>query len=353
MKRFFCLIIIAVVSCFLFSCGDSNEQQAVNEANIARAKQNAQNYISEKYGFQAEVTDAILERSYGMFESTPCSTVLVRMKANGRDFSVYIDGEDVNTDGCDDYQYDEIAQAMTNIIEQKIPGVRDIKIIGGCAQYISYDPITQEGYNEHLFKAYFDGENLMDVLTEENCSVTAAFLNMDLTKIEDLSFADEFVSRSGYYSISLRSYRSEEAIEKCRKYNDITPKYAMYMNSFCNIRSSGVESGNYILGRLGDLYYLLEDGTPEDVSFSIADESAEDKQYYVGNLSGSLWIYCLKDEEKDEDSDSKLIPGMYDAQDGDRIEAAYYDLDDGYAIFNLFRSETMNPGYYFFKLITR
>lgn len=61
-------------------------------------KKLAQNYIKDKYGFDGEIVDVSLETTnYSLnFWTTYSGKVLVRMKHNNKEFSVYIDAKSDN-----------------------------------------------------------------------------------------------------------------------------------------------------------------------------------------------------------------------------------------------------------------
>jgi hypothetical protein len=92
-------ILSVVMAAIVLTGCDSKEQKKLNKQYISTAKSNAVKYIEDKYGFTPEVRSAEQEREYGWINSTPLSTVYVRMNHDGRDFGVYIEGATDNTDG--------------------------------------------------------------------------------------------------------------------------------------------------------------------------------------------------------------------------------------------------------------
>lgn len=120
MKR----IRIVLLSGFLFillllSGCVTKEQEEKNAANLARAEINAVNYVKEKYGFTAEITSSEIERDGGMFGPSFTNHAYVNMSYNGKDFTVYINGKNTNTDGVDDYQ----AAAITEALQAKLDSI--------------------------------------------------------------------------------------------------------------------------------------------------------------------------------------------------------------------------------------
>lgn len=81
----------------------------------SRAHLNAKNYIKNKYGFKPKIIECSYERvGGGPFPSnSPTGDAYVYMEDElGKEFTVYISGRDFNTDGYDNYQKDEIIEAV-------------------------------------------------------------------------------------------------------------------------------------------------------------------------------------------------------------------------------------------------
>ncbi len=261
----FLIVIMMTMLSGCSGCGDSPEQKAINEANIAKAKENAVNYVKEKYDINAEVYDAILERNYGMFSSTPTSKVLVKMKYDNREFNVYIDGENANTDGYDDYQKDSINNAVKDIVGKQLFGVERVIIEGGIMRGIEYDDI--EKCCDVLYHEYFDGTNLREVLSDKNYDVYVAYIDKDLEKLSNAHFPELLWKDDDRFDVTLNiiSYRDRKAYEQCYEYS-FDPRYAIYIEQYCEF--TGTEKNRfeeYKLNRSGDVYYYVEDGKADYV----------------------------------------------------------------------------------------
>lgn len=259
--------IITVLGCvlitFSFTSCDSKEQKILNKQHIETAKENARNYIMEKYGFEAEITDAVLERQYGMFASTPLTTVFVRMNHNGRSFGVYIDGSSSNTDGCDNYQAEELQAAVQEECESLLPGVRSV-IISSSDVSTPYDPIETECINMH--REYFDGTNAADVLlSSPSCKITACYVDTDFSALQNTHSLDKFCS-GNLDTVSFISYRSEDALKNGLL--DTGAANAVYADCCYTLTNSGGIMKNYEIGNYDCFYYYVEDGNLSDVSFS-------------------------------------------------------------------------------------
>lgn len=266
---------IVVLSCILMtfsltSCNtDSKEQKELNAQRIETAKENAKNYIMQKYGFEAEITDATLERQQGIVGSSPLTTVFVRMKHNGRDFGVYIDGSSSNTDGYDNYQAEDLQAAVWEECESLIPGVRSI-YISSNEVHTTYDPIKAECKNMH--HEYFDGTNAADVLlSASSCSIIVCYVNTDFSALQDTHLFDKF-SVGDYHTVSFISYRSEDALKngllEQNGLPDTGAENAFYIDCCYTLNNSGKTMQRYDLGNYDYFYYYVEDANLSDVSFS-------------------------------------------------------------------------------------
>ena len=256
----------------LSGCGDSPEQKAENEKNLRQAESNAVNYIEKKYGFTPTVTESILERSSGLFGSTPLTSALVRMSYNGRDFSVYIDGETKNTEGADNYQQDEIISALTDKINEIVPQLESLRVRGGegSGVYPNFYNCDREYFN-NLYPVYFDGNNFSEVLGGNLCSITADYINADFPELTESDF--DFLPFGKQFGFDLISYRSDEDYLNRPDYSEINDftgikKHAVLIEESFSFGKDGSEHNEYVLGKHDDFYYYVSDSTPDTVSFS-------------------------------------------------------------------------------------
>lgn len=134
----------------------------------------AVDYIQRKYGIDAKVTGTHNIKTEGMIPLIWHRTnqYIVHMKYNDKDFDVYIDNSTNTITPMDNYQYDEICQALIDKITDivgKEPSCYSI-ILGrpfskyGLYTYDSkYD--SRKGWIG-FFKKEYTGDNLAEVITE-------------------------------------------------------------------------------------------------------------------------------------------------------------------------------------------
>ncbi|MBD5130078.1 MAG: hypothetical protein HDT43_09165 [Ruminococcaceae bacterium] len=111
-------------------------------------------FIKDKYGIDAEVVGY---DSYTYYSGDREETV--KMTADGKEFIVkFFSGNEKEKRSADDFQADEIKQALFDEVSRVYPGgvLRDVGIYG--SDFISYASV---------FEKYFDGTNFEEVM--ENC----------------------------------------------------------------------------------------------------------------------------------------------------------------------------------------
>ena len=142
-----------IVLSFITGCGiyDKEEKEKRNKY-FAQAKENASNYIENKYGFSAEIgtTKCTFDNSDN-FASNCNEEIIVNAKYNGKWFKVYIDGSKSTMIGKDNYQYDEISNDLANLFNNTFGVPYKYKF------YYGYDDIG-------VIDTYYNGNNLNEVI---------------------------------------------------------------------------------------------------------------------------------------------------------------------------------------------
>lgn len=332
---------VALIS--LTSCGDSEEQKKLNQQYIATAKSNALNYIQDKYGFEPEITDAVQEREYGMFSSTPLTTVYVRMNYNNRNFGVYIDGASKNTDGYDNYQQEDLCEYVRKFIPEPV----DIELKGGYVS-TSYDNFEKECVN--MYRDYFDGTNIAEMFEEKGCSIYARYIDEDFSEIKAEDFPEDFFE-SEKVSVTLLSYRSAGTygMYKAKGFKT-NEESAIYLKSYCTLNKSETVKKSYLLGQIDNMYYYVENDLPESVNIReiTPDNPANwDNEFYTHEVASkaysirsysdcTVWIYFPESDVIKENNKYQAFAFYKDTDEG-RVYDLYYthDWDDYYAITNV------------------
>ena len=113
MKKYFVLLLILLLTgCY------SMEDRKLAKQYKKQGKENAINYIKEKYGVDAKVKNVKEEvdcnNSWKCIHSTPTGLVTVKMNIDKKNFNVYVTGKEVSNEASDDYQLDTIENDLVN-----------------------------------------------------------------------------------------------------------------------------------------------------------------------------------------------------------------------------------------------
>ena len=87
-------ILIVLLAMFLLTGCYSSEESKLAKQYREQGRINALNYVNEKYGFDVKVKsvkeEKICSSVWGCMDSSPSGNVIVKLNANGKDFSVYV-----------------------------------------------------------------------------------------------------------------------------------------------------------------------------------------------------------------------------------------------------------------------
>ena len=354
------IALAAALSMLLLAAGcDSEEQKQINAQNIARAKDNATRYIEEKYGFIPSVTNATLERQYGMFGSMPMSEVLVEMEHQGKSFSVYIDGQTENTEGADSYQAEEIHAAVEAYVRERISDIYELTILNSKVTS-SFDPIEEDC--KYLFTPYYDGGNLKEVLSDAACSIVGICTNTDLSLCSAEAYAELLgQERSTITLYAARSAQGAKQIMPCmnRYYYNKYEKLAVYADTICIMKQDQTEIRQYTLGQTGNIFYYVEGNSPEKAHIRLLDhqQTAEwmsdsakrvqipQKSYEVEtDQEGFVYLYIPVSELPENQQEMRIIGRSHNTK---RQEYCYYEssyvIIGEYCVIETYKSNLSPP----------
>ncbi len=140
----------------LFCMGVRFADKYNQKDQFKQASENAVRYISEKYGFDAEVLGMTNDRYRWSF-SKYSDEMELKMKYGDREFYVFADRTKESSDCWDDYQSEEICSAAEKLLNENLPE----------GKILSLKLCDNDVYYYNLIKTYYDGTNLDEVL--ENC----------------------------------------------------------------------------------------------------------------------------------------------------------------------------------------
>ena len=208
-------IFLALIMVTVKGCGYKLEEKREMKSYEKQGRENAKNYIREKYGIDAKITEINCEKYSSSpvpdFFPSPTGNVFVKMKYKGADFLVAISGQKKNTDGLDNYQFQEIATAFA----QEMYNITGLHAESAYVCYGEYGTVKDE--KNGMIHTFYDGENLAEVLQKESARAVVSYANQDVEQIP----VSQISQKTGVDTILLTDYESREAYQtvRCPYYN--------------------------------------------------------------------------------------------------------------------------------------
>ena len=208
-------ILLALIMVTVTGCGYTLEEKREMKRYEKQGRENAKNYIREKYGIDAKITEINCEKYSSSpvpdFFPSPTGNVFVKMKYKGADFLVAISGQKKNTDGLDNYQFQEIATAFA----QEMYNITGLHAESAYVCYGEYGTVKDE--KNGMIHTFYDGENLAEVLQKESTRAVVSYANQDVEQIP----VSQISQKTGVDTILLTDYESREAYQtvRCPYYN--------------------------------------------------------------------------------------------------------------------------------------
>ena len=208
-------ILLALIMATVTGCGYTLEEKREMKRYEKQGRENAKNYIREKYGIDAKITEINCEKYSSSpvpdFFPSPTGNVFVKMKYKGADFFVVISGQKKNTDGLDNYQFQEIATAFA----QEMYNITGLHAESAYVCYGEYGTVKDE--KNGMIHTFYDGENLAEVLQKESARAVVSYANQDVEQIP----VSQISQKTGVDTILLTDYESREAYQtvRCPYYN--------------------------------------------------------------------------------------------------------------------------------------
>lgn len=207
--------LLALIMITVTGCGYTLEEKREMKRYEKQGRKNAKNYIREKYGIDAKITEINCEKYSSSpvpdFFPSPTGNVFVKMKYKGADFLVAISGQKKNTDGLDNYQFQEIATAFA----QEMYNITGLHAESAYVCYGEYGTVKDE--KNGMIHTFYDGENLAEVLQKESARAVVSYANQDVEQIP----VSQISQKTGVDTILLTDYESREAYQtvRCPYYN--------------------------------------------------------------------------------------------------------------------------------------
>ncbi|SFC83616.1 hypothetical protein [Ruminococcus albus] len=268
------LIVLVAVLFFRFSSKIKEDQWKKAEDT---AKQKTIEYVEDKYGFKADVTNIIIYHDGTVFDdqkhTTPTGTARLELEHDGKIFNVQINYE--KNIGYDDYQFDDIKQALEERLNSEIPGgeAESIKV---SSKGVENDPYLVELDGMVSKEAYYDGNDLSKVINNTDITMTALYTD---TEFHECPLFEEIKANKDN-SLFLISFKTDDIKEECDKnisihsFEDYTA-YAPYINDRWVVTDSKSEHLEpYYLRDCGD-FLLYGKDLDEDAEVNVIEKDSQ------------------------------------------------------------------------------
>lgn len=249
-------ILLALIMVTVTGCGYTLEEKREMKRYEKQGRENAKNYIREKYGIDAKITEINCEKYSSSpvpdFFPSPTGNVFVKMKYKGADFLVAISGQKKNMDGLDNYQFQEIATAFA----QEMYNITGLHAESAYVCYGEYGTVKDE--KNGMIHTFYDGENLAEVLQKESARAVVSYADQDVEQIH----VSQISQKTGVDTILLTDYESREAYQTVR---------CPYYNLACWPIENGIENQLYLMngyrvvGAGEDTYVKCEKKIQDDI----------------------------------------------------------------------------------------
>lgn len=211
MRKITCYLFLILIMLTVTGCGYTREEKKEMKRYEKQGRENAKNYIKEKYGFDAAIKKLTCE-TYNSgpvpdFSPSPTGNVFVKMNYHGEDFSVVISGENTNTDGIDNYQLKKITTAL----KQELYEITGFHADGVYVSYGEYGSTNEE--KNGMIHTFYDGENLAEILQDESPRTVVSYVNHPVDQIP----VSEVSWKTGVNTMLLVDYESQEAYQSIRQ----------------------------------------------------------------------------------------------------------------------------------------
>lgn len=278
-KTAICFVIIIVSLVTGFVIYNKQMEKCIHNEKIALGKQNACAYMREKYDTDFEVINAEVVMDDDIFSTFEGDNVFVTVRKNNGKYHVEISGVEESTDGCDDYQEEEIENALINMIKADI---KDFE----------YDFGTYGMYRQRYRAG--DTNSLKNVLSEQHENLYVYCVNNNLEELPVFDFLRRNVNECVFYSFSSQEILDDFIENGSSSFIDV---YAPFITGYrvVDFPKRDNECRTFDIAKYNDLLYYLPYeniyGKPKKV-FSEISESAFD---WVNDEYEFLSAYSLEE----------------------------------------------------------
>ena len=208
-------------------------------------KANAVAFIQKKYGFTAEPIEIEQEHYSSDSDRWKEQNSVVTMQKDNKKFHVFTSIDPESDENADDYQYDEINEALKQQFEAAYPG-------GTCILVQTYDPNLFGIHALGCIKPYYDGSNLAQICENRSCNVRMICVQPE-TDAQLLIDAIDGLSISGY----VIAFSDADVCNTFAQAEDTSyiEEYLPYINDYVKINGNQIQPTDYVINQHDDFLY--------------------------------------------------------------------------------------------------
>ncbi len=292
-KKFVLMCSVLGLAFAMAGCEMSEEQKQEASEYEEQAAENAEAYIKEKYGIDAEVSKTEYNKT-GMFADAVSSYVDVEMKYKGDTFDVYIFGDSDWESGkdnqkkqtCDNFQYEEIREDYEKYIVDKT----DIKIEELQINYNTAD----ESYDlEHMAHECYEGD-IEAFMQTTGMHVKIATFDENVGNFDDLMMDDGSLHVFSYDKDYYEEYGLEEDVITYEH------QYSLWLNWSAKIRFGKLTVKEYEKEKFELGYVVFEKGNDVYISETEIEEEKWKTASSAYRIEADETVYLFAKADKEE-----------------------------------------------------
>lgn len=307
------LIFILLVVCCCSCTGCTPEEIMETYKLEHQAKETAEQYYLDTYGFEVEIESA---KGY-----TSKSGVLLELSDGNKSFDCYISLYDETIEIYDNYKYEEIKKDILDLIKECGGGEpADVRMVLG------YRP--EYYFPEGLMIGCYDGTNLSDILeTQIRSDIWIYYIEEETANVDRDKLAEGLGDIRRLLMVNFRDENSSK----------------VWWEEYENIPWSGVKIGQGDTDNMLDYSLLIHDYTlicHEGNFYRLFDMQQVGELYYVYSSDGT---YCNLSETTEFSLDEwieeteyrydnpKCLTGIYSVDtDAREVRIFYYDKENNF-----------------------
>lgn len=281
----------------LTGCMNKNVYNETQYEN--KAEERAVDHLQEKYGIKAKVVDSRCEYlthdSVPTLYKEPSGFVDVTLEHGGSNILVRLNASDEESKAYDNYQQEEIRDA----IENKWKGIISDCVCDSTFGYV-IDINILDG-RQMLVHDYFDGTNLTDIM-QDDTYINSLYVYCSNQSIQNITYNDLLSQFGDNVSIHILNYKQGYDLEgKSHKYGEDETNIPFLIDSlYLDAYEHDIEYTKYEM-KTCDMIEYVQSGTYANILESELDTDTEDmlgSKFNVLTAVSDIQVYSVNTDSE-------------------------------------------------------